>query len=998
MLAFRDALQLLGVDPPSLIALDRALGGVLNLVSGGTSETVLQMTGVQQGVLSLGRDAVRRLDERLTSADTRASRTELLDAAHTVVVVVAWFEALDAAQPALPFPLAALELTRREQLLLAGVRTESDNFARMLAAADVPRPGPLWASETMTEPLKHWYARLGTVFCRFLEGLRLWERLPQVAREGGIRAIEALPAKAFVRYQDLYRQLALVTPEFGLWVAQSEHEATRGEVRRALSGIEPLLARTVRALRPARDLAAALGRAHQAVMDRPVLDATAQSEDIRFPTLAESYLDPDFRVKTVFGSSVGGPADETWWQDSPLRTDLTQYLAGALASPALTGTPLLVLGQPGAGKSVLTQVLAARLPAAGFVPVRVPLRDVNADEQLQEQIEQAVKATTGERATWPDLVRSAEGAMPVLLLDGFDELLQTTGLHHNDFLERVARFQQREADQGRPLVALVTSRTAVADRTRTPTGLVVLRLEPFRPEQIRRWLEVWNQRNLVGQDGSDQNPLLWETVQRHEALASQPLLLTMLALYDATTNGLRDEESEPRDEAELYEELLSSFARREVVKTTKGALPAAADDEQMERELLRLGLVAFGALNRRRQWVTGDELDEDLNALLSPPATDAPRHRGTLGHADIAVGRFFFIQQARSVRGGRELATYEFLHATFGEYLAVRLALHLLRTLTPAVSTLPFTEPPVHDDLAYALLSYAPLASRQMLGFARSMVERIDPGERTGLAKLLIRVLNRHETRNVEPHPAYRPQRLRTSARHGIYESNLVLMTVLAMPSPVSASELFPHASDPVGAWHRRCLLWRSALDEQQWTDFALALSMHPAWDASNRQRTLDISLRQHVDPPVPVDVDWLYRYPRGHGGDPWARTYWDEVWHKMSVSGGTNDSVIRHALDPLFIWLGPLITTFVPVRGQRATSMAHDLMQLLLVSPVRVLDPSEAEQLYQRLTRGLPLLPPEAAVRLAHLLAVLVERDGELLPDTAHQHITEALHETLPD
>ncbi|MFD9464234.1 hypothetical protein [Streptomyces sp. NPDC060027] len=44
--------------------------------------------------------------------------------------------------------------------------------------------------------------------------------------------------------------------------------------------------------------------------------------------------------------------------------------------------PLIVLGQPGSGKSVLTQVLAARLPPADFLVVCVVLREVAADTDL----------------------------------------------------------------------------------------------------------------------------------------------------------------------------------------------------------------------------------------------------------------------------------------------------------------------------------------------------------------------------------------------------------------------------------------------------------------------------------------------------------------------------------------------------------------------------------------------------------------------------------------
>ena len=123
-----------------------------------------------------------------------------------------------------------------------------------------------------------------------------------------------------------------------------------------------------------------------------------------------------------------------------------------------------------AGKSALTRVLAARLPAADFLVVRVVLREVPAEATVQDQIEQAVRAAIGETVAWPDLARSAGDALPVMLLDGFDELLQATGVHQSDYLERVAAFQQREAVHGRPVAVLVTSRIAVADRARIPAG------------------------------------------------------------------------------------------------------------------------------------------------------------------------------------------------------------------------------------------------------------------------------------------------------------------------------------------------------------------------------------------------------------------------------------------------------------------------------------------------------------------------------------------------
>jgi hypothetical protein len=974
LLSFSDALTLLGCDPPAVAALDRALGGALSIATGGASDGIVRVADARGSVLALGRGAVRGIGQRLGLADGRSERTALLHAAHTVIVVVAWFQALEE-QP-LPVRLEDVELTRREQLALVGAPSPGERgaaFARSLAAVDAPSPAPHRPFEVVTDQLQRWYEGLSTRFVDFVEALQVWSAQPESARSEARRAVcVELPHEAVREYEALYAQLAREAPEFAFWTTRIEHEATRYEVRHSLEGVAELLADLARTVRRPVDVAAALARSSEAALARTVLDASSGPEGIRVPTLREMYLDPDFRVREVDGSS--GPASESWWAEAPVRTDLTVYLAGALTSADSADAPLLVLGQPGAGKSVLTRVLAARLPSAGFLPVRVPLRDVHAEDDLQDQIEQAVRAATGEQTSWPELVRSAGGAVPVLLLDGFDELLQATGVHHSDFLIRVARFQQREAEQGRPIRAVVTSRIAVADRARYPDGLVALRLEPFRPEQIRRWLALWNEANANGFASRGLRPLSWETVERHEALAAQPLLLTMLALYDATDNALRRDGDSLLEEAELYEELLTAFARREIDKAGPG--PAAVPEDEVraraERELQRLSLVAFAVHNRRSQWVSAAELDEDLTALLGRASAEASGFRAPLGAAEVALGRFFFVQRAQSVRDGRVLATYEFLHATFGEYLIMRLALHLLTDLLTHRPALSAAESKVDDDLAYTLLSYAPLSSRQMLRFAGSMVRRIPAPERNRLANLLIGVLEQHGTRTHEPHRAYQPtrfpasQRLRTSARHGIYGANLVLV-ILLLKGRVRTRELFPLWNDHATAWHRHVLLWRSSFDEEQWTDFALSLSVRRTWSEDGRE--MEITLRTGVpEAPDPLDMNWAFRYPRGNDGPSWSRTYWNEIRHKLDVSGGTNDGLIRHAMDPVFSWLGPAVTTFLTSPGGPATSLAHDLLELLLGGAD--LPPDEAAALRARVVGGFESLPLDVRGPVYRLLA----------------------------
>ncbi|WP_434599221.1 NACHT domain-containing protein [Streptomyces sp. A5-4] len=941
-------MAILGGDSAGLAAADQALGGALSMATGGVSDAVLNLANAQGRVLRLGRDLTAGLRERLGSSE-RAERTERLAAAHAVLVVTAYFEALGEAE--LPFELADMGLTRREQIGLAGGSDGANGFVLALAASGIPQPAPHLPTEQIIGELHSWYMTLAMTLVRFMRGLAAWDRMDET-ESGAVVAVllDRVCAAAVRRYQELYAQLALEVPEFGFWSGQVEHQATRDGLRQALTGIETALA-GLTAVRPLTHVSAGLAAGYRAALLKPILTEGDAPTGVCFPTLGEGYVDPDFRVRAV-SEGAHTPAAEEWWEDVPVRSDLTEYLAGALTSPASTTAPLVVLGQPGAGKSVLTKILAARLPAAGFLPVRIVLREVPADADVQDQIEYAVRALTGERASWPELIRSAEGAVPVLLFDGFDELLQATGVSQSDYLLSVARFQQREADQGRPVLAVVTSRTAVADRARYPEGVVALRLEPFRQQQIERWLDRWNRLNEPYLTSNGLRPLSAAVAARHQALASQPLLLLMLALYDAGANALQcgAEGDEPLGEAELYEQLLASFAVREVGKSER-TLSGRQLAARVEQELQRLSLISFGMLNRRRQWITSAELELDLVALLgrSEPATTDFRAR--LGPAEIALGRFFFVQRAQALRDDQRLATYEFLHATFGEYLAARLAVQLLEGLLDQRPALTLSRVGVDDDLLYVLLSYAPLSSRQMLRFVGARIRLIAPQDRRRLGELLVTVMADHRNRTEHRFAEYRPSVRATSSRHGLYGANLMMLTLL-VTGGVKASEVFPEETNPAQIWHRRVLLWRAAFTEPEWTDFAMALSIRHTWNGDRRE--LDIRPAEDgLDSPEPVDAYWLYGRPPGHadrgGSTGWSRPYPDQIRHKMAVSGGTNDAVVMHAVDPLFQWLGPAVTSFVgSSQTGTATSLAHSLTSLWLGSRLGVRD-EELVALYER-------------------------------------------------
>ncbi|GIJ52780.1 hypothetical protein Vau01_002960 [Virgisporangium aurantiacum] len=915
------------------------------MATGGLSDTVLGVFNAQGRILRLGRGLAAGLRDRLTGAG-RVARSQRLEAAHAVIVVAAYFEALGEVD--LPFRVDDLNLTAADQLRLSGDDGAARDLLETLLDAALPCPAPHMSSERLADQLRQWYLELSVRVVTFVEGLAVWDGLTEADRRRASRALrEEVPPQALVRYQELFAQLSQEIPEFALWTGQLDHQATREQVRYALSEVRSLLRSMSSATAPSA-AARALSSTYRAMLDRPIL-SDGDAPGVVLPTLGAGYVDPDFRVRSV--RSGARPADEEWWVQARVRSDLSVYLAGAMTAPASWAAPIVVLGQPGAGKSVLTKMLAAQLPDTDFLVVRVILREVPADADLQDQLEAAVRAATGERTSWPDLARAAAGAQLVVLLDGFDELLQATGVSHSDYLVRIAAFQQREADLGRPVAVVVTSRIAVADRTRYPSGSVALRLEPFRADQVAEWVQRWNRHNESQLRDRGLEPFPADIAQRYPGLASQPLLLLMLALYDAEANGLHRGSAVgavPLDESALYERLLTAFAAREVAKTVP-----EPTGPLVEAELQHLSLVAYAMVNRRRQWVTEAELDADLRALLGESrSTGRTDFRTPITRAGRALGRFFFIQRAQAVRDGIPLQTFEFLHATFTEYLVARLAVRLAAGLSRQGSALVVGPTHVDDDQMFALLSFAPLSSRQQLRFVRGCAARmIDADERQRLAGVLLDLFGASQFRAEHRLAAYEPVARPVFVRHGMYSLNLLLL-LLALRPVVHAGDLFRTDADPGDAWARTVLLWRSAIEEQDWSDLAQALVFGYAWNGARR----DLELRLASEPPEPappVDLHWHYGVPPGdprRGNSLWSREFVPAIAAIQSASNGSAAAAAKHAIEPMIDRFAPALMLFSS-HGDRATSVAHDLLDVWLAG---ALDAGDLDARYARLATHL--------------------------------------------
>ncbi|MFN2616657.1 MAG: hypothetical protein ABR581_05970, partial [Thermoleophilaceae bacterium] len=111
------------------------------------------------------------------------------------------------------------------------------------------------------------------------------------------------------------------------------------------------------------------------------------------------------------------------------------------------------------------------------------------------QLEQAIRDQTGFDINWAEF-RQATAAYPlVAIFDGYDELLQVTGVSQADYMERVRAFQQQELILGRPLRTIVTSRIVLIDKAFVPPETVVVRLEEFDTLRREAWVSMWNAAN-----------------------------------------------------------------------------------------------------------------------------------------------------------------------------------------------------------------------------------------------------------------------------------------------------------------------------------------------------------------------------------------------------------------------------------------------------------------------------------------------------------------------
>ncbi|PDP86726.1 hypothetical protein CQJ94_15645 [Glycomyces fuscus] len=971
-LTYADALKILGQNDSEVMNLaERLTDGGLGLVG------VPDLFGLRGALVSGGRQAIEGIRDKI-SGESRTSRTEKIEAAHQILVIVAFFEAVEEALTELdaPFSLADLEFTREEQVALM------DRVLAHSGTSPAVSLGSGWAPRFFSDFLFRDFAAV-------LTGLAVSERHGITSEDHSLlRNMRRLvPRYASRRYQESYRQFSADVPEFGMWVHLAEHEHTRetvgtglGELRRCLEEISSRRAVDVRR----RELSAG----YRAVLRQPVLRSDDVPPGLSLPTLEEAYVPP--RGRAAYAVHSGTPSSEEWWERLPVLADLQRVIAAHLVHPVATEVPTVILGHPGAGKSKFTEMLAASLPAADFLPIRVELRSVQPNSPIHAQIEEGLAATLHTRVSWRELAESADGALPVIILDGFDELLQATGVDRSDYLERVQEFQHQQEALGQPTAVIVTSRTVVADRARFPDGSMVMRLEPFDEEQMGRALGVWNRVNARSLTYEGRWPPTMKELLPYREMAEQPLLLMMLLIYDAAEEPLL-RTARPLSHGELYESLLRKFARREVEKHRPHLNDRDLDDA-IEDELRRLEIAALAMFTRRKQSVDADELDRDLAVLMPDAAVraeDTDLH-GRIDPAHQVLGRFFFVHEARAQTGDGTASVFEFLHATFGEYLVARAVVAAVEELDESRSRSSRRRgraAPVDDGELYALSSFATYAGREkVVDFLAELLERRfaeEPEAREDYARLLVELFQEAPfPASNRSYTAYEPTRLPLTRREANYTSNLMILLCLVREEPVDIRELFPDSPNTLQDWQHTAALWRT-LPGTEWFSIVAALRVRhlDGWSGGGPVTVVDL------DDSSPVNVGESMGFELRTNADARPSVldpYEITVPHNTTTSrllrstamrvNGTSARFLlgllpylRHVSDDLATWYSQT-TTDVDTETEAATETEttwfelHEILRLRLVPATE--SPEERLEAYKRL-----LVPSRTLGRLEHLV-----------------------------
>jgi len=365
------------------------------------------------------------------------------------------------------------------------------------------------------------------------------------------------------------------------------------------------------------------------------------------------------RYRTELSRGGGSPRDvmsragrtATDKDERPIELDPRPALRQWM-SDSSGGHPRLVyvVGGPGSGKSTLATMLAADLAGDPLLqPLLIRLRDVSPERDVFDEVTRVLREMPLPDGLGVGLAQVFSRAPRlVLLLDGYDELIQASRTGLGSFFLRLQNLLRDQRVQG--IVCFGRDTVFSRDDTSIPEDATVVTLLPFDDAQVAQWCERWSEATGKSFDWKRR----WKRDERADAevfhsLIHEPLTLRLLALLDLEGIPIFSEDG-GLDLARIYRHVISETCARH--QKERGDFTAAD-----LRRLLRV--IGFAVMQSGQEVIRREDLQRALTALGLQIETDKTGSKATQ--------LILAISQRRSDEDER---AWEFLHKSLGEYLA----------------------------------------------------------------------------------------------------------------------------------------------------------------------------------------------------------------------------------------------------------------------------------------------------------------------------------------
>lgn len=724
---------------------------------------LIELLDVKDRLFDLGHKVYDFIAQR-TELDY-VDRIEQIKAAYALICYTAYFDVLQDALPSAIRKKLKLKFEEKKKIIENSIDT-NDTYLVSSATPEI-HCNVYYADHVTTfseikEQLLVFYNRVTQNIIKLVADSAAFDMSKEKEKhdfEQLKTSLEKLPLKALNIYEAQYISLADQFNDFALFAQLKNFEGIRNAINRNGQAISLLTdianaidvglcnlknivnsISTTYSIIQAQDIVNDLRKKYIAAIEEPIIDdkeikADTETLSLKFPRIVDAFIPQSYKCFSYQRKDIR-LEENAIWKSLSIQHDLDKFFIKYLYSPDSTDYPLIILGQPGSGKSLLTKVLSAQLMSNSYTVIRIPLREVNAEDGIDVLVEDQIKKITNRPLStqgYGGFATQFNEKPLIIILDGYDELLQAKGDIFSGYLEKVRMFQQDQKSLNRPVRMIVTSRITLIDKARIPENSTILRLMEFDTQQRQTWINIWNSINADYFASMNINPFslpLKEKGKKNSIieLAEQPLLLLMLALYDSEANELATTSNIKR--TELYDNLLRRFVRRERRRYVPGFNEKEPNEQEaiIDQEMNRLGVVAIGMYNRRDVVILSRQLEEDLETFHARRQDGSPKAK-TLKESESVLGGFFFIHKSTAqdidAHSSSSDSAYEFLHNTFGEFLT---ADFILRNMINEVKDIivdrkfkrsgldnKLTDPDLLNSGWYYCLMFVPLYSRPVV-------------------------------------------------------------------------------------------------------------------------------------------------------------------------------------------------------------------------------------------------------------------------------------------